>query len=126
MIAKILAFVTAFISMIICVKICKINLSEQDKFDENGNLIKKGEGFNALGWGTWVVFYIDSLMSGIESIADVIGVTLGNIIFFAIGFYIIYGIMSAAGASKNDEYDRRNKAAWINVVLSLITAFLIY
>ena len=112
--------------MLICVKICKVNLSNEDEVDENGNVVKKGGGLNTLGWVTWVTFYVDSLMSGISDIEDVIAVTIGNVIGFVIFFYIIYGIMSAVGVNSNDESARRNTACWINVIIGLVLSFLIY
>lgn len=136
--------ITLMLSMLACSKACKINIEKEFLHNEEGKAIDEQgkpienlgvlDRFNALGLGVGATIIASFLVSAKDLYQDVYSTTdfimatiifgIIEVIFFVIGFYIVYGIMSAAKANDNDENARRNTAGWITIGLNLLLTFL--
>lgn len=140
----VVALITLMLSMFACSKACKIKIEKEFMHDEQGRpLDEQGkpienlgtlDSFNALGLGVGATIIASFLVSAKDLYQDVYSDTdfimativfgISEVIFFVIGFYIVYGIMSAAKANGDDENARRNTAGWITIGLNLLLTFL--
>lgn len=139
---SLIMLVASFAATIGCAVACKFDVESKPEFDENGKPVPKSahpvialfQEFNALGVGIFISIIASYCLSWndltagrpsvFEFIFSAVVFDVIEIIVFAIVFYIIYGIMSAAKANGNDEKARRTSAGWVTVVLNFILIFI--
>lgn len=127
------------------IEICKLKTQvwRQSVFDKNNNannnekdIIDFFKSLSPLGWGIFASYVADFfwmakqdgifLMDAGDFIVSSIGWAIGDVIVFAIFFYVPYGIMSLANSHGGDEFARRNMAGWVVIAFSFLATVILW